>query len=607
MAVTNNSYKTFIISKWDSESTGLTQYATTWQIAKDSNFSNLVINDQEDTTNLYEWKVNIVVPKDEVWYIRAKRHLKDSNGNIVNYDKWIGPEPIISDESNINELLVPEMYIEQPSILDYNIDATNINIKIADPLGNVPNIKTYIAIYKDDKMLFGKKVTDTDIVISSDEIDYIGLDKFKIVLVHEGDFSIVSQPTIIKVSYSDNLFEIIGNLRNLDPININIVKIVAKEANGVKVAYASIMDMDTGDIIPCPVKNNSEVYIEPSKLHHDHKLILRIFIEYIDPKTNEVKTVEKDYPISFKEFSEVDNRIENISYVYIIEYYAETNTIPMDKHVIIAEEASTGVIPVLKNNNLNLITVTPENNDFITVNDNTGISISGNIVYSNVQIVDINGTDYIILLYATDNGINKIELYNINYVKNIISPLIKEFTLNNDQPISNNSLFYYNNKLCIGYLNNNTVEIYEINNVNDTLVLLESITLPNSVTDITEVVINNIDINTLSILPIGNDAVYNYLYFGNYKKLEIGDNIPDSLRLKRVTGIRQLNGNILYTPLVNNDDVYTFMIYDRKTNKLNEYKYDIGTTDPLKNTIMFKDRTLDKLYIDTTTKIYRLR
>ena len=607
MAVTNNSYKTFIISKWDSASTGLTQYATTWQIAKDSNFTNLVIDNQEDTVNLYEWKTNIVVPKDEVWYIRAKRHLKDSNGNVVNYDKWIGPEPIISDESNINELLVPEMYIEQPSILDYNIDATSINIEIADPIGNVPNIKTYVSIYKDNVMLYSKKVTTNNIIIDSSEVDYIGLDKFQIVLIHEGDFSVVSNPTVIRISYSDNLFEIVGNLRNLDPVNINIIKVVAKETSGVRVSYASVMDMDSGDIIPCPVKNNSEVYIEPSKLNHNHKLILRVFIEYIDPKTNETKTVEKDYPISFKEFSEVDTQIENITYLYVIEYYTETTTIPMDKHVIIAEEASTGIIPVLKNNNLTLITVTPENDDFITVNNDTGISITDAIAFSNIQIVDINGTDYIILLYTTDNNINKIQLYNLDYVKNTVSPLVKEFTLPNSQSVSNNSLFYYKNKLCVGYLNGNVIEIYEINNNNTDLVLLETITLPSDITDLTEIVINNIDIDTLSILPIGNDAVYNYVYFGNYKKLEIGDNIPDSLRLKRVTGIRQLNGNIVYTPLVNNDDIYTFMVYDRKTNKINEYRYDIGTTDPLKNTIMFKDRTLDKLYLGSVTKIYRLR
>jgi len=606
MASVDNSYKTFIISKWDSDATGLTQYATTWQIAKDIDFNDLVIDNQKDTVNLYEWKVNIVIPKDEVWYIRAKRHLKDSDGNDVVYDKYIGPEPIISDESNVNELLIPDMYIEQPSILNYTMDSSSITINIADPIGNVPNIKTILGVYYNNKMLYSTKTTDTTIVITPDNVDYTGLDKFDIVLVHEGDFGVISNTTHIKVSYSDNLFTIVGNLRNLDPIHTNIIKVVAKEANGIRVSYASVVDMDTGNIISCPVRNSSDVYIEPSKLKHDDKLVLKIYVEYIDPNTNETKTVEKDYPIAFKQYSEVDTEIENVTYLYVIEYYAETSTIPMDKHVVIAEETSTGVIPVIRDNKIDLITITPDNNDFIDVNTNTGVSYTDTVIASNLQIVDINGTDYLITMINTGNETN-IYLYDINYVKNTISTAKKTYTVSNTQIVSNNSLFYFRDKLCIGYLNNSNVEIYSIDDTLDTLTLIETVTLPSDTGSLTEVVVNNIDESNLAILPIGQDVTYNYIYNGTYNKLETGDNIPDSLRGKRVTGIRQLNGNILYTPLETSVDVYTFMAYDRVSNSLNEYKNDIGTTNPLINTIMFKDRTLDKLYIDTTTKIYTLR
>ncbi len=135
------STKIFHIGKWD-ESTGLHHYATTWQILDNLSTNHVILQENQSTTHLNTWNVNLAIPTNKVYYVRALRHFKDSNGNIVSNNDWIGPEPIINTAEIRLEPLKPIMYIEQPYVKDIYVDINGLHIILNEPDTSVPHLST---------------------------------------------------------------------------------------------------------------------------------------------------------------------------------------------------------------------------------------------------------------------------------------------------------------------------------------------------------------------------------------------------------------------------------------------------------------------------------
>jgi len=600
----NEYYKTFIISPWDSDKSELIQYATTWQICSDPQCNNVVIQSVEDTDNIYAWKVNVVIPKGETWYVRALRHFKDTNGNIIAYDTWIGPEPIMDNKTSVNELLLPDLHIEPPAILNYTITKDNITINLADPIGDVPDIKTIGCIYAKDEKTYTFETTNNQIVISYEDFDYITNDKFEVVLIHVGKFNIISPQTSIHLSYTDGLFTIKGNLLKMDPGKTNIVELDSIDDNNpITINYANIYDIDTLEITPCDVKNNKQIFIDPTKFDHTHYLNLEINITYKDPRTNELRQDDKYLPIKFISDSDIENTIETYDYQYLFESKGTINNVFIDSNMVIAEETNPGFIPVIKNNKINIITTTPENDNFVLVK-NTNITLPDTPVYSNIQIMNINNNDYVVVTYSLSNN-SKILIYNLDYVNILVGPLVKQYTVNNTQFVANNSIFYYKNKPCIAYKDSSNLVIYYIDITQDNLVLLETIPLPDKLNTLSEIVVNSLDVDKLMLYPVDKNASYNFIYTATYKKFDTGMSIPTDMRGIEVTGIRLMNGIMLYMPYNTNSTTYKYLMYDYNNNSFTENSVTLPDNACLTNTILFKNRTFDKMYIkDNTTILY---
>ena len=149
------------IPEWPKNNT-LTHVSTTWVLSKD--LEGTIIEDTviEDTVNLNAWNVDKVIPTQEVWYVKALRHLKDENGNYINNTKWIGPKPIINDNSNVKDYLAPDFYVETPYIktLAY-VPSTGITFELIPFESNVGYKNTAITItdYETGNVIY------TDIIV----------------------------------------------------------------------------------------------------------------------------------------------------------------------------------------------------------------------------------------------------------------------------------------------------------------------------------------------------------------------------------------------------------------------------------------------------------
>jgi len=239
--------KLFRIPKWDEKDTGLKHYATTWQIAKDKDFQKIVIESKEDTKNITAWKVNIEVPAGSVYWIRAKRHLKDSDGNVVAYDKWIGPDSFMDENTSQNEILVSSTYIEEPFIISHTIDKDGLTIELEEPKGNVPNIRTNWVIEDEEGNEIFSSIEDknniTKLQVSNDVYNFTAAEYVVVKINHVGDLGTQS-PTITEyLSYSNELYKV-KNIVDMDPNIKNTIVIESNNENGVEVLSAIIEEMD---------------------------------------------------------------------------------------------------------------------------------------------------------------------------------------------------------------------------------------------------------------------------------------------------------------------------------------------------------------------------
>lgn len=76
----------------------LTHSGTSWQVAKDSNFTNLVVNKSNDTNNLLNLRVDLPLTKDDKYYVRHKLHFNNNSKQTA----WSRPSIITKDSDGFS-------------------------------------------------------------------------------------------------------------------------------------------------------------------------------------------------------------------------------------------------------------------------------------------------------------------------------------------------------------------------------------------------------------------------------------------------------------------------------------------------------------------------
>jgi hypothetical protein len=102
--------------------------ATSWQVASDPEFNNLLVNDVKDETNLTEKMIDLPLHKDDLYYVRMKLHFDDGSST-----SWSKPIIVTKDMDgfSVNNTIVgtPEIISEYDP---HNFPLGGFNLKTSD-------------------------------------------------------------------------------------------------------------------------------------------------------------------------------------------------------------------------------------------------------------------------------------------------------------------------------------------------------------------------------------------------------------------------------------------------------------------------------------------
>jgi len=341
------------IPKWPSTG-GLNHYATTWKLTRDLQGKQVELLLTEDTVNLLALENTTVIPTGAVWYISALRHLKDAAGNIVNNSKWIGPKPIINDNSNVNDYLAPEFTISKPYIksLNYN-PGTGLEFTLIPVDGNVGYKNTLVTITDSGKNTLINKVVDLttsqSFNISNNEVNFALHNTIQITIINIGNHSTISAPYVETINLKDVYYRVIGNTTNLDPRTLNTLVFENKTSVPVTIVSADILNLN-GDLIDnCTVVNSNvtlplnlefgesyNMYTTLSYRNSSNKIVTFNESVYVTIRNNDEEILVdsnfkyKNEIIKVKEFvlSSQDNKIDTAHLFNSEEFFTNLTPVP---------------------------------------------------------------------------------------------------------------------------------------------------------------------------------------------------------------------------------------------------------------------------------------
>lgn len=198
---------------------GLLQVATTWEIATDKEFTNILESTKSDTM-LRVFQSDVVIPADQIVYVRAMRHFNDSTA-----DYWTDARKMINNEESYSSMLLStDIIVEQP-IVDINLDEyfgvdptftiTTSDFKcnnaehyathwiIKDGIGNI-----VFTSLEDTANKTSIAVTKTATIMSKTQ--------FKLYAIHVAAGNIESKPGEFNVKLSSFNFEIVSDLTKVN-------------------------------------------------------------------------------------------------------------------------------------------------------------------------------------------------------------------------------------------------------------------------------------------------------------------------------------------------------------------------------------------------------
>jgi len=151
---------TIKLSKWVPIN-GLTQTSTSWQIAKDENFQELVL-DRSRTTNLeFCHDDTIIIPSGTTYYTRAMRHFDNPTD-----DYWTDTKPIHNIQGGSSIVMVHDVSIDTPMVYvdkEEVLNAQEITIKTSQArIVNDGHVSTHWLLSDDTGILYRSMNNTTD-------------------------------------------------------------------------------------------------------------------------------------------------------------------------------------------------------------------------------------------------------------------------------------------------------------------------------------------------------------------------------------------------------------------------------------------------------------
>ena len=598
---------TFNIAKWE-DNENLKHAATTWQIAKDSNFEDIVYEEDKSTEHLTFLKINLAIPAGQIYYIRAKRHFEDANGNEVENNTWIGPEPIIDNSSVVLEPLKPKIYIEDPYISEYNIDSQNgLTVKVLEPTKGVGCAGVDWIIRYKGKTVYTELNKQDDMFtlnVSNDVFNFTAADEIDVYVRFRGQLGVTSK--LIK----DNL-ELIKDLYKFDSSLINIptdrtveIPFEMTTNRDVKILSALILTMDKNLVEELKI-NENKIIVDGTKLEPNTSYLLNILVQYVD-NDNKVQNTTQTHYIKTMRVTENKKFNHNLKLLNNFSEVLNTNysNVDINTNFLITEEFITGHTPFInKSNKLNLDLLSLTNELEIDVIKQLNIDVSDVIRFELLA----NRTLLVVKLDKNNNPVASfykfdVDTEGISLIKNINIPTTK-------QNITNNGIFELNNKLFVINKNpnsDNKVDLYslDINNLGS-FNLVKTFTLFNS-EKINSLVYTPIDNDVILLLPVGeNVGIRAYLIDLVKEDIFEGPAIQPDFRNKNLRAFWFENGDVVY---FKEDDVDEFMIFNFKESKFETFTTNLTAGQPFNGFVKLKGLgLLPYLIKDDKVKFYYYR
>jgi len=579
------------IPKWPDDS-DLKHTATTWVLARDKDFENVEEEVDESEDYLIAWEVDKIIPTGDVWFIKALRKLEDSDGNDVGNDKWIGPKPVISHMSNLNDYLAPRFYISTPYISDIEYkDSDYLKIKLNPYKTNVGYKSTLLNI--EDVMgevLFTKFYNmdddENEIKISNDELDFSELDDIQISIIHCGTRSTTSRPVVEVINLRNSYFKLVGNTKNLDPTYNNIISLKSTTDNDISIKKAVLKNRAGDEIEDCVISDN-DVTISKG-LDFNKEFLLYLTVDYIDGDGNTQTT----YPIYVLTTRDDDEVMFTNSYREYVKDFSKVKDIP-------ADDAKVKYDVSINFNTEELFTYSTP----IPDKDTNKISLFGldknEYAFSKhlENVIDKDSDFFIRLITKTKGIIQTSDNGEVVITPFTFDPYVDGFVLKDDIKPGLKSDANFINRLS---QQPNGVFIMGINKDDDKKLLVKELNmddlsisdklefdLPDSCTD---VAISALDDVLVLIAPKGENVDRFFIYSATDNYINSSVNIPDDFVNKNLLMNRLYNGDVIMFKHNDSDNALDYAIYYSKDNSTEVISTDTGSdTKAVTNLIALKN------------------
>ena len=539
---------------------GLTHKSTSWQIATDNTFSNIVDKLDASSTWLEIYYSPITIPPNMTYYARSQRTLSD---NTVL--PWTDPIPVRADDISTAILLHQEVLIEKPvvSIDESTLDSSSTTLTIKSSRGRFTGDGHYSTnwVIKDhnDNTLYSS-LYDTDnlltLTIDKTDIDFKDNSVLNIYVTHNTATGVSSSCGYYLLDNNKFNFNIDTNLINVDPyvdLVIPLTKVDLSNIIGIReinlknkyndeVIYNKKYSVDIDNItIPKELLLPDKEYVLELVIvdyYNDGKMYI-----YIKTNTHSTRSLYQDINVKYQNIatSAGDNSNLNIP-SYMSTYETFDYVIPM-----IDSDIGTDIY-VFKYDRSN-------KNLYNTKDKITGASVFSNTDGIYTRILEGN----ILLVDSVSNGKATFAVFDYNPIEHRAVLKYSKSRDNETLPIGyGNSIvqvdidtIYY-----LPTLSASTLVKYDIN----TNTLTNTAPFPTTPLDYSTIV----DIGEGKILLLGKGETKSYIYNITTDDWEEGIAIPSAFRDKKLKAVKLLNGNsIIYRTF--KDDTFTdddILLYD---------------------------------------------
>lgn len=324
--------------------------STTWEIATDENFENIV-ETHEESDMLELLFSTIEVPKDTSYWVRAKRHFNSSG-----VDYWLNPVKVTNMEESYGNMLMqkdskiqqPYIYITTKEILSPN---KTITIKASKFYSNVDQHQsTSWFVFDGRDTLLWSSINDKvnlESIVAPNLPIYKSKSRLKFVVIYKGITGVESKAGVLtinnagKVNYE--IESVLNNIRPLEDLVIRFKPIIETQPLGITNLY--LTDYSNADSIvkELVIESNNTVTLPWYYFKEGSKYNLKIVANVSGVLITQNKVITVEYTLDFNvkdpNYVYKDEIIKSVAYdvlvpegIYIEALVGDVILIPSVKH-----------------------------------------------------------------------------------------------------------------------------------------------------------------------------------------------------------------------------------------------------------------------------------